>query len=460
MRRNQSAKSSFRLALAATLVASVATSLSRASAADWTPKAPPTIYDPSAGPNAVARTDYIPTVCTAPTDLDCVESVAAEVNNTWVQGVYQQAVSDGPASGTHWKVAGLRHKDNSDDLYVFHFNNYTGNFFLTTRIRSKLSGQTETNFQNDLKLRVVIRTSWVLPTYTAGAVSSARSVSEKLSTSGASRVTMEGVPEVATIVNDQTTLTSPTGKSANETREFSVTVSDGRFYPLKKTCVEKPTLTLGHDGFGPTLPKFEKANLDLNIKAPHFLSDGVTENAGFFEAIIPIETASCLWGFEVTEKTEFGVSVFETEGTKKDAKTSIKITKDDVIVTAKDFTFSAPTVRVNAIAPSAATTVPITSVDSSTSTSSTTTTLPVIIKSVKTSVNRGVITATFSHTKKTTYKAVAKTTKSSKTLKCTTKGTKVTCLSTRLSRGVWTVSITPTTSGRKGATISKRIRVS
>ncbi len=445
-----------RIAVIAVLLVTSINIFSPVRAADWAPKDPPSIYSPTAGPNAVRRTDYIPNVCVAPTDLDCVESVAAEVNNNWVQGVYQQSVSDGPANGTHWKVAGLKHKDNSDDLYVYHFYNFTGNLFLTTRIRSKLSGQFETNFQSDLKLRVVIRTSWVLPTYTAGAVSSARSVSEKLSTSGASRVTMEGVPELTTIVNDQATLTSPTGKSASETREFSVTVSDGRFYPLKKSCVEKPTLTLGHDGYGPTLPKFEKANLDLNITAPHFLSDGTTENVGFFEALIPLETATCLWGFEVTEKTQFGVSVFETEGSKKSAKTSVKFTKDGVVVSAKDFTYSSPTVRVNAVESSAATTVPTTSLDSSTAT----TTLPAIIKSVKTAVNRGIITATFSHTKKTTYKAVATTAKSSKKLKCATKGTKVTCVSTRLSRGVWTVAITPTTGGKKGATISKRVRVS
>ena len=422
-------------------------------AADWAPKDPPSIYSPTAGPNAVRRTDYIPKVCVATADLDCVESIAAEINNKWVEGVYQGQVTDGSAEGSHWKIAGLKNAGDSDSVYAFHLYNYTGNLFLTTWIRAKLGAQDETSLQSGVKFRAVIRTSWVLPTYTAGAVSSARSSSERLSTSGASRVTIEGIPEIATIVNNDASLTSPTGKSDKEVREFNVTISDGRFYPLKKTCVEKPTLTLGHDGYGPTLPKFEKANLDLNIKAPHFLSDGTTENAGFFEAIIPIETASCLWGFEVTEKTEFGVSVFETEGTKKAAKTSVKITKDEVIVTAKDFTFSAPTVRVNAVETSATTTTSSSSIVPSTPTT------VASLKSVRTSVSRGSVATTFTRINKATFKAVVSKAKTTKKLTCSTKGSKVTCVSPRLTRGVWTVSITPTTNGAKGSTYTKKVTV-
>ena len=59
-------------------------SAGRVMAADWAPKDPPSIYVIGAGPNAVRRTDFLNDVCVTAAQLDCVESVAAQLGGAWV----------------------------------------------------------------------------------------------------------------------------------------------------------------------------------------------------------------------------------------------------------------------------------------------------------------------------------------------------------------------------------------
>lgn len=448
-------KSSLRIFIVTSLLFGVTGTLSGVRAAEWTPKSPPPEYDPSAGPRAIRRTDYIPAIC-KDKPLDCVESIAAYIDKKWVEGIFKQQVTDGPATGSQWQIPGLKNRNDSDMVYVYHLYNYTGNLFLTTRLSSSNpSGLDMTGLQSGVKFRVVVRTSWVVPSHTAGAISEARTVVEKLETSGASRITVEGIPEVGTVITDQTNLSSPTGKSERDIREFSVAISDGRFYPLKQECFGKPAMTIGHDGYGPTSPKFEKKNLDLNVTAPHFLADGVTLNEGFYEALIPLETASCLWGVPVTSKTDFGVTVVDTEGSTKPAVTKVTFTDDAVIVTAKNFTYSSPTVRVNVVEPTVATTV------ESTTTVTPTASQPTVaqVTSARTAVARRVISATFTRVAGTTYKATVKKAKVTKKLTCKSKGTKMMCVAPRLTKGTWTLSITPTSGGVKGTSYTKKVKV-
>lgn len=63
-----------------------------------------------------------------------------------------------------------------------------------------------------MKFRAVVRTSWVLPTHVSGKSTDTKVTVEKLSTSGASRIAMEGIPTVIMIVLDNSTITSPTGR--------------------------------------------------------------------------------------------------------------------------------------------------------------------------------------------------------------------------------------------------------
>jgi hypothetical protein len=303
----------------------------------------------------------------------------------------------------------------------------------------------------------VVRTSWVLPTHVAGKQSEALITVDKLPVSGASRITMEGTPIVHMVVgqNNLDSLTSPTGKGDYEIRQFSMTVSDGRFYPIKKDCIEKPTITTSDNGYGIQLPKFTSGKLDLQIVAPHFRSDGTTEHVGYYEAFVPMETAKCLWGETVSVDSKFEVKVLESESATKSATTSVDVSAAGVKILASGFTFSSPTVRVTYTAPTPPTTT----------TTTTTTTTPAPVgpskpKGVK--VTRGAkgSTVDFRRTKGVSYRVVASSGKKRKTLKCTLTKTKVSCASTGLGKGTWTVTIAPRQGGVTGISSSTKLRVS
>lgn len=411
-------------------------------AADWTPKAPPSIYDPNAGPNAVRRDDFNTNVCTTDAQLDCVESIAAYIDNSWVAGV---PGDEKWGTSREWNIPGLTNLNGSTTVLVTHVLKYTGNVFLSTGISAMpnngVSGdREESSLPRGMKFRATVRTSWVLPTHVATKSSDVKMTSERLSTSGASRITLEGVPITYMIVNDQSTLTDPRGKGAYEARGFEMTVSDGRFYPIKKECIEKPTIMTAENGYGVTLPTFKNGQLDLKLSAPHFRSDGVTEHIGAYEAIVPLETATCLWGETVKDASSLLVEVIETDGSTKTATTSIDVNADAVVIKASGFTFSTPTIRV-------------------TSKSTTSVKAPAKPSSVRTTTGKGSVTVSFKRVKGLTYSAVAVKGKSKKTVKCSLGKTRVTCKATRLARGKWKITVTPKSGSTKGKVYTKTLSV-
>ena len=447
------------------LVAAIAQSTGSlpAAAADWAPAPAPAIYDPNAGPNAVRRNDYITSVCTTDTQLDCVESIAAYVGGAWVEGEHTDTVNNGQdnqPTSRNWTIEGVSGLNGSTVLVVQHYINYTGNLFLQTNITpGGARGDLDPNsLPRDTKFRATVRTSWVLPTHVSGKQSDSTIKVEKLATSGASRITMEGIPLTYMVVLDQSNLTNPNGRGEGDIRQFSMTVSDGRFYPIKKECIEKPTIMVSENGYGSPLPKFSAGNLDLQVTAPHFRSDGTTEHIGIYEASIPLETAKCLWGDTIDKAAKFEVQVLESEGVTKTAVTSVSITDSAVVIKASGFTFSSPTVRVKYTAPT-----PTSTTSSTTSSTSSTIAAPVGpakpqgLKIAKSATGG---TVGFARAKGVSYKVVATKGSARKTLKCKLSKTKVSCSGTGLAKGSWIVTVTPRQAGVTGTPATAKLKIS
>jgi hypothetical protein len=374
-----------------------------------------------------------------------VESVGAFLNNAWVDGTATDSM-DGPAR--LWNIPGVTNLNGTTTVSVTHKINYTGNLLLQTQVnappKNGVQGDRDENsLPRGVKFRAVVRTSWVLPTHVAGKSTETAITVEKLATSGASRVSIEGIPTPYMIVTDRASLTSPTGKGDYESRSLSMTVSDGRFYPIKKDCIEKASIMTSENGYGFPLPSYSDGNLDLKVEAPHFRSDGVTEHIGIYEARIPLDTATCLWGEAIKSASSLVVEVIETDGSTKTATTSIDVTSDAVVIKASGFTFSTPTIRVK----------------STTSTAAPAVTKPAKPKGVRTATSKGSATVSFIRVKGLTYSAVAVKGKTKKTLRCTLGKTRVTCKATKLAKGRWKVTVTPKKGSVKGTVYSKTLSV-
>jgi hypothetical protein len=403
-------------------------------AADWAPKDPPSIYVIGAGPNAVRRTDFLNDVCVTAAQLDCVESVAAQLGGAWVLGTPTESFI---GDSRTWDIPGVVNLNGSTQVSVTHKVNYTGNVFLQTQINAVPIGGSRGDLdQNSLplgvKFRAVVRTSWVLPTHVSGKSTDTKVTVEKLSTSGASRIAMEGIPTVIMIVLDESTITSPTGKGANDSRALGMTVSDGRFYPVKKDCTGKSAIMTSENGYGHPLPVYADGKFDLKVQSPHFRSDGITEHVGVYEAFIPTDMAECLWAEPISSSSVFDASVFDTAGQAKPATTSVTVTSAGIEIKASGFTYSSPTIRVTK--------------SSSTPQVGSTLASPT---GVKASGAKKTASISFTRQKGLRYSVSAVKGTSKKTFVCSLGKTRVTCNASRLTAGKWKVTVLATSGNKK-----------
>jgi hypothetical protein len=403
-------------------------------AADWAPKDPPSIYVIGAGPNAVRRTDFLNDVCVTAAQLDCVESVAAQLGGAWVLGTPTESFI---GDSRTWDIPGVVNLNGSTQVSVTHKVNYTGNVFLQTQINAVPIGGSRGDLdQNSLplgvKFRAVVRTSWVLPTHVSGKSTDTKVTVEKLSTSGASRIAMEGIPTVIMIVLDESTITSPTGKGANDSRALGMTVSDGRFYPVKKDCTGKSAIMTSENGYGHPLPVYADGKFDLKVQSPHFRSDGITEHVGVYEAFIPTDMAECLWAEPISSSSVFDASVFDTVGQAKPATTSVTVTSAGIEIKASGFTYSSPTIRVTK--------------SSSTPQVGSTLASPT---GVKASGAKKTASISFTRQKGLRYSVSAVKGTSKTTFVCSLGKTRVTCKASRLTAGKWKVTVLATSGNKK-----------
>jgi hypothetical protein len=375
--------------------------------------------------------------------LDCVESIAAQLNGTWVLGTATESLV---GDSRTWNIPGVVNLNGSTQVSVTHKVNYTGNLLLQTQINAvPVNGSSGDLDQNSLplgvKFRAVVRTSWVLPTHVSGKSTETKVTVEKLATSGASRIAMEGIPTVHMIVLDNSTITSPTGKGANDVRVLGMTVSDGRFYPVKKECIEKSTIMTSENGYGHPLPTYADGKFDLKLQSPHFRTDGVTEHIGVYEAFIPTDMAECLWAEPISSTDVFAASVFETAGEAKPATTTVTVTSEGVVIKASGFTYSSPTIRVSkSSSPKASTTVQAGSTLAS----------PTGVKAVGAKQTASV---SFARQQGVRYSVSATKGSTKRTFVCSLGKTRVTCKASRLAAGKWKVTVVAT-SGSKRSTPS------
>lgn len=422
----------------------------------WAPKDPPSIYDVNAGPNAVRRYDPQNDVCTSDTQLDCLESVEAFINNAWVPGV--RTGRTGFDNTTEWKIAGLVNEDGRDLVEVSNAIAYTGNIFHQINIYVTSidnfrpaweSGRMTSTcakvndicvrygqLQENIPFRVTYRSSWVLPTALSAKLTDTTTTVEKLATSGATRVTVQGTPLLYQGVADQADVTNPNGVGAWLSREFSVGMVDGRFYPVKKECIEKPTMTIAENGYGSPLPEFKNGQLDLKVSAPHFRPNGTDKHLGIYEAFIPLETAQCLWGATIATDSVFAVNVLNPDnGALKNSTPSFQFSNSGFLISARDYTYSTPTIRV---AP-----------------------LPRPKKPTKVTVSasRKTISASFSRVKGVNYSVTASKGAATKKLKCKSTKTRVSCSLKNVEKGTWTVSVIAIKDKVQSIPYTKRVRM-
>jgi hypothetical protein len=93
-------------------------------------------------------------------------------------------------------------------------------------------------------------------------------------------------------------------------------------------------------------PTFNKAEgtLDYKVTSPHFLPDG-TEFNGMYNLIIKSDVARCIYGF-TSAPVSATISIVSADGTSQVATTLFGERDGWMYLSANNFTFSAPTLKV------------------------------------------------------------------------------------------------------------------
>ena len=202
---------------------------------------------------------------------------------------------------------------------------------------------------------------------------------------------------------------------------------------------------------------FDSTSLEIKMVGPHFKLDGKTLNTGMLEAIIPEATiASCFGG--TAEELAEGMSMTRTEAgatenvipSQTTSTTGLQYTTSvangAVTVSVPSMTFSQPTYRMTLK-----------------STAKKLAAKPTVAKptGVSWKISNKKVTVTAKATKGVTYKVAATLKTGKKTAKtgtCKIASSKVTC-SLTLSKGTWSSSLTPTSSGKKGTAATRSLTI-
>jgi hypothetical protein len=205
-----------------------------------------------------------------------------------------------------------------------------------------------------VKLRIVVRTSWLKP-QNVQLVAEEANFTEKKLTNG-NEWTFEGSKtQVFNYTNwQEAAKTNYMGKADTEMTSLRffihhVGINDtSSFFPI--ACADKGYTVQAWNSEAAGTPFWDKATDSLNfgVIAPHLKVNG-EQNTGFFTLWAPEEFIKCRW----PENTLIGaakitVEVLNPDGTQQIAVTSVKQANKILYFSAAGFHYSAPTIRVKA----------------------------------------------------------------------------------------------------------------
>ena len=360
--------------LAALLTAATALVVGAQPVRAWAPVAPP-----QGLPQAIVGP------CTTAEQLDCIESIGATINGTYVAGTLTGRTAPTATGGVcchEWRIPGLVNEDGNDLVETQATLDFPGTpgrnamlqfeIHASTQSTSSLpngfrvpyeSGSTDCttnkingvcyrygNTQRGVEFQAVLRTSWMLPSAVTPKAGEVEVVTERLTTDGASRVTVSGVPYDILGVDSVTlaNFDSPTTRGAWKVNRFAFVVLDTRFFGPAPNCAELPTLVVADNSWAPSVPRFDAASgvLSLQIGNPHYDTDGTTVFSGKYQATIPLSTAKCMWGDSVNESTRFTLTVTDPTDPANTPTTSVTFEDGAIVISADGFHYSSPTISV------------------------------------------------------------------------------------------------------------------
>lgn len=336
------------------------------------------------------------------------------------------------------------------------------------------------SLDKDMGIEIKVRLGGLVPALNLAA---AENVVISRSADGATPViTLQASPTMIPIVSSSTACKSADGKAnANVNQLFLYMLWANGKTPFGSGGLSGD-MTIASNGFcSLSTPVWNSTNktFDFTASAPHYAANGTDVNTGFYKATIPAADAKLLFGLEPEEIQSGGVSsqalfsassaleveITETDGVQKSFTKNVGFDGKNFVVSAINFSYSTPKIRLKKGALTPVTTGAPAAGSSPSNVPAVTAPSSVAAKPTSPRLSapkqrRGIVSVTFATKAGTSYSARARSGKKSVTLTCKKSKTKMTCTSrARLTKGTWSISVTPSLRGVKGSATSRSIRI-
>ena len=300
-------------------------------------------------------------ICQSPTATECIVSVGVvEESGKLIPGTHVEDISNPEfKDGTNTKLDGnsfwmINNGKENQKVAIKAEIDTPAHILYGTNTGAALRVFVEDAANVTVKMRIVIRTSWLKP-QNVQLVAENADFSQKKLTNG-NEWTFEGSKtEVFNYIDwaeaSKSNFMAKADNVSTSLRFFIHHVgvdNNSSFFPID--CADKGYTVQAWNSEAAGTPYWDKASDSLNfgVIAPHLKVNG-EQNTGFFTLWAPEEFIKCRW----PENTLIGaakvtVEVLNPDGTQQVAVTSVRQANKTLYFSASGFHYSSPTIRVKA----------------------------------------------------------------------------------------------------------------
>ena len=176
---------------------------------------------------------------------------------------------------------------------------------------------------------------------------------DQTSTGEYNAITVTGSPVTVPLAANVKDCTGETGVSKANVRQFQMIAlaqnDDQTGFGVEGTSGDMYVGSNGVCGLSTPVWNNDEKTFTWQAAAPHFAPDGVTQNKGFYKAVIPVNDAKLLWGLQNPNDavTALEISVTTEAGGSAAALSSVSVKNGKIIIDVSGFGYSRPKLKIS-----------------------------------------------------------------------------------------------------------------
>lgn len=207
-----------------------------------------------------------------------------------------------------------------------------------------------TNLDGDLTIAVTVKTGEIKPGVLVGV--GTNFTGDYTKANGQSIIKFTGNPVMVPLAAKSADCSGETGVAKANVRQLQAMLfinNDGQSaFGVEGTSGDMVVSSNGVCDLSTPVWNADAKEFTWTAAAPHFAADGVSENFGFYKAIIPTADAKLLWGLENPNDAAkaLSVQVSTTEGGTSSAVAAIGVSGGKIIIDISGFKYSRPKLKI------------------------------------------------------------------------------------------------------------------